>query len=466
MLEVSKYIEESLDYVMKADVTADLNKDFIYQEEFFNSEDFNHTFTKIEEHLNELYEKTRMLQEIVEYAKAHIRENVNTISEECKSILDSIEISVDSLRNKNYISYPVYFIDTNGPYRDRSNITLPRTMIQDRTITLSYNPIKDNIIQNMKRLNSLVCYKENLSDLINNKPYRVFYMIDDPVKDGLIEEIECTLHQEEPINYLDIVPSNCEIVAVKYINEAGIEEYVQDYKNVVQQRRRIKKIVVYIRAKSYEQKTYYVDESRMKNYFWSIVESNEYENKIGLNSETATPSQLDEISGIAQFKRDYEAYIKQVKDWLARRQAVVEENKKRGYEDSVGDYVIVQPPSSLNLVVDPALATNSLTSSRMINQQINHALSDYTVKQDEVISTNQEIATNALSSLLNTGFTYLPDSEKCLLASALKENYAQNKMVNRSGTQLDYNDIYLSHKEILTDTYDDKQRHDGWNVTK
>lgn len=466
MFEVSKYIEESLNYVMKADVTAELNKDFIYQKQFFNSEDFNHTFCRIEERLNELYEKTRMIQDIVEYTKVHIKENVNTISLECKSILDAIEDSVDSLRNKNYISYNVNFIDSNGPYRDRSNVALPRTMVQDRAITLSYVQKKDVTIQETKRLNSLVCYKENLANLKQDKPYRVFYMVDDPIKDGLIEEIECTLSQEEFINYLEVVPSNCEVFAVKYINSAGIEDYIQDYKNAVQQRRRAKKIVVYIRAKDYEKKTYQIDESRLQSDFWTKIQDHEYSQIIGTSTDK-TPAQYDEISGLAQFKKDYEEYIRQVKDWLARRQAVVDENKKRGYSDEIGDYTIVQPPSSLNIQVEDISAaslsaTTSQTVQGIIQEMNNSSNSSVDNLNGQCISTDtsESININARSS-----FDYLPDSEVYLLAPIQEKTYSNNNYLNKTGQPFNKNQLYITTKDIVTNAYNDS-RHESWAVTK
>lgn len=436
MIDTSKNIKETINYLVK-ETENNLNEDFIYQEQYFLSDDHNFTFNNIESHLNDLYERTRMLQDVISYAKTYVKDRVRIISNECKSILDNIEDSVDSLKNNAYISIEVPFEESSGSYRDRSGTLLPRAAVQASKLTLSHEVKKEVSISSITKTRGFVAYRSNLEDLKYDKAYRAFYMQDATVKDGLIEEITVEFPQEEIINYVSIIPSNCEVVSVEYVNAAGTVDHLQDYKDLLHRPRKVKRVIFSIKCKVYDTKTYYIDESRLKSNFWSTVKEYSYNQAIGLSSSISA-AELDELAGLNQFRKDYESYVSAVEDWLKRREEVVKTNISNGYTDSVPTVDLVVPPEmlmskKLNNANENVKAKESLLKSAQISNEVNPAnylpASEYRNFSSEAIGytrTGEKINTYLSQKDLPDDLYYKTANETTTIEAAALREKANN----------------------------------------
>lgn len=345
MIDTSKYIEDAISFLNNQDV-EDLNYQFMYQTDYFNSDDYNYTLYNIETNLNILYEKARVLQDVIKYTREYIKQNVYEISDECRSILEAIEDNVDSLKQNNYININVPFIESTGSYIDRDNKKLPKNAIYDGAITLSGTEKEKLKIKTISQKNNFKPYKENLSNLIQDKEYRSFYMLDAPVTNGLKEQITVEFETENVINQLNIVTSNCKISDMKYIDSSGTTDYIDEHLNIVQVPRKTKSIEFITTTESYKKIVYYVDQARVKSNFWDSIMEHEYK-KATTGSGTLTQSQIDEMAGLSAFKKDYEAYVKSIEEWIKKRQAVVDANVANGYSDSVPSIDFIVAPSSI-----------------------------------------------------------------------------------------------------------------------
>lgn len=356
MINTSKHIEDAIKFLNNQDVET-LNLQFKYQEDYFNSEDYNYTLKNIEYNLNTLYEKARVLQDVIAYTKEYVKQNIYEITDECKSILNDIEDNVDSLKQSNYITLNVSFLESTGSYLDRDSRTLPKNAIYDGTITLSGKEKETLKIKTVSQANNYKPYNSNITNLITNQPYRSFYMLDAPISNGLKEEISVEFEVENIINQLNIVTSNCKTSDVRYIDASGTVDYIQEHANVIQNSRNTKSIKFYTTTDAYKKLTYYVDQARLKPTFWESIMENEY-NKLATGVDKLTQSQIDELAGINAFKAEYKAYTEAIEAWLQRRKAVVDTNVANGYSDSVPEVQLVVAPTEITGTVN-TLGTSS-----------------------------------------------------------------------------------------------------------
>lgn len=345
MIDTSKYIEDAINFLNNQDV-EDLNYQFMYQTNYFNSQDYNYTLYNIENNLNVLYEKSRVLQDVIKYTREYIKQNVYDITDECRSILDAIEDNVDSLKQNNYININVPFLQSTGSYVDRDGKKLEKNAIYDAAITLSGTDKEKLKIKNITQKNNFKPYKENLSNLIQEKEYRSFYMLDGPVTDGLKEQITVEFETENIINQLNIVASNCKISDITYIDATGTKDHISEHSNVIQSPRKTKSIEFVTTTESYQKIVYYIDQARVKANFWDSIMEHEYK-KTTTGTGTLTQSQIDEMAGVTAFKKEYDDYVKAIEEWIKKRQAVVDTNIANGYTDSVPNIDFIVAPSSI-----------------------------------------------------------------------------------------------------------------------
>lgn len=368
MIDTSKYIEDAIKFLNNQDI-EDLNYQFMYQTDYFNSQDYNYTLYNIENNLNILYEKARVLQDVIQYTREYVKQKVYEISDECHTILEAIEDNVDSLKQNNYININVPFLESTGSFTDRDNKKLPKNAIYDGAITLSGTQKEKLKIKSIKQKNNFKPYRETLNNLIQEKEYRSFYMLDAPISDGLKEQITVEFDNEETINQLHIITSNCKASDIKYIDGNGTVDYINEHLNAIQSPRKTKAIDFITTTSSYRKIVYYVDQSRVKANFWDSIMEHEYK-KATTGKGTLTQGQIDEMAGITTFKKEYAAYVASIEAWLKKRQSVVDKNKANGYSDTVPQVDFIVAPSSItgeiNTVNQPSPNMTSPTHSSIV----------------------------------------------------------------------------------------------------
>lgn len=350
MLKTASDFENSIKFILSG-LTDEMNTDLIYQTRTFDSESFNSTFDVIESRLNNLYEKTRVMEDVIKYIKEYLEQAIYSTAKECRSILNSIEDNRDKLKTNSYISYDVALLEGNGSYVDRDNSQLPHCSTNNNAVTLSGSIFSNIPIKITERKKGYTPYKSSLESLKEGNVYRVFYYLDGQVNGGIKEDIYIELATPSVINFIDIIPSNCQIENVRYINEAGGIEYYENFKSVITKERKVKAIQFTLSSKFYKSSTYYIDQSRMVTDFWDKVKDGEYSYAMGITNI----SDLDQLAGIDSFKQSYKVYVAAVEDWRKRRALVASINQQNGYNDYAPYY---------NMTINPSATDSSLPINR------------------------------------------------------------------------------------------------------
>lgn len=242
------------------------------QKNILNSTDYNKTFKCIENSLNLLYEKTRTMQNIIDYSNSFIKTEIDEAITECKSLLDNIEINRDLLKDSAYINYNVKLQSIFDTYSDRNNTPLKGVVLHNGVITLNNNLVETieltNISRESKDSNSNIL--NTIDDVQFNNNYRTFYMFERTQKDPIKEKITIELPKVKTINKVNLIPSNCKITSIEFTDENGVVETIEEYNVNLFKNRNVKTISINIECDNYiMSQTNYNDVKDQD--FWDII---------------------------------------------------------------------------------------------------------------------------------------------------------------------------------------------------
>lgn len=211
---------EKIKYLLDNTKNISLEKQNMY----LNSNIINNNFKIIENELNSMYEKTRILEDIIDYMKLYINNEIENYMLDCRNLLKDIEVLSDiNLKEEiNYTAINVPFIYNTLEYIDRDGTVLKNCDIYNNKIVLSQN--KDitvqinsvSIVRN-EALFNLETINDNKDNIIYNKPYLIEYELDSIVNNGINELIRLNFNKEEIINTIRIDLINCNLKSIRYI---------------------------------------------------------------------------------------------------------------------------------------------------------------------------------------------------------------------------------------------------------
>lgn len=227
--------DSNIKYLLDSNLENTINTNIAFQDKILKSKDFNDTFKYIEDSLNFLYEKSRVLENVIEYSNIYLRNEINNNISECKSLLTSIEDNRDIIKNNNSIKYNVPFVLGSNNYADRDNSAISNTVLYDNKLTLAntsinkYIPNSISIVQ-LSKNNNIEC---TLDELIKNNTYRTFYMFTRHQGSEIKEKISIKLDKPSKINKLNFVLSNCRASVITLILEDGSSYIIDNHVGLI-----------------------------------------------------------------------------------------------------------------------------------------------------------------------------------------------------------------------------------------
>lgn len=261
--------EKNLEFLTSKEVNV---QDITMQKNILNSSDYNKTFKCIEESLNLLYEKTRTMQNIIDYSNSFIRTEIDNTITECKSLLDNIETNRDLLKDSAYINYNVKLQSIFDTYSDRNNAPIKGVVLHNGVLTLNNNSVEviditELQIESKNANNNVLNTKD---DIQTNNNYRTFYMFDRAQKDPIREKITIELPNIKTINKVNLIPSNCKVTSIEFTNENGQIEELKGYNVNLFKNRNVKRISINIECDNYIMSQ--IDYNKVGNkQFWDII---------------------------------------------------------------------------------------------------------------------------------------------------------------------------------------------------
>lgn len=223
------------------------------QDKILDSEKYNSSFKAIEDTLNLLYEKTRTMQNTIDYANSFIKNEIDETITECKTLLSNIENNRDIMKNSAYINYNVKLQSVFDTYSDRDNSSIKGVEMHNGVITLNSNVIENVILDNASLESRHANYNvfNSLEDISTDNNYRTMYMFDRTQNSSIKEKLILHFSKTRTINKVNFIPSNCTITSIEFTHEDGSVETVTGYNINLSKNRNVKTIAVNIECKNY-----------------------------------------------------------------------------------------------------------------------------------------------------------------------------------------------------------------------
>ena len=276
------------DYAIKQIINR-TSPNIIEQSKILESDKMNKTFNEIEKTLNTLYEKTRYIEDAIEYAQAFLDAKVRDFDAEMTSIIKEIEDVSDITKNSAYVSYNVPLKENLVAINDNGETLAPLKIRDDKLILGSDDEITWDFSSIVRQSDSIP-FDDNLNSVFDSRMYRSIYLEEKIAKDGLREVI--TVHFEKPrtINLLDFKKSNCIVYDVRFGLINGYEERFVNFEDIDRSNRICQYISFEIKCETYDTITYEIDKSKVSENLWSDLRqfekakvsntTNEYVNKL------------------------------------------------------------------------------------------------------------------------------------------------------------------------------------------
>lgn len=243
-------LDESIDFLVNSNIDENISE----QKKYLDSSILNDNFKIIENKINKCYEKFRMLEDVINYAKTYINNEINQIIEECRNTIKEVE-NMNDLYSKVYNNYILINIplinNDNEQFTDRDNTILPKCGISNKALTMTSDINATAAINNISILRNEQNSYNNEDEIILNKPYRSEYLLDHISEDGVEEIININFKEVYSINTLKIKTSNCNVKHIIYIYENNEETVNEDITNEIFSTVKVKSIKIPIVCKNY-----------------------------------------------------------------------------------------------------------------------------------------------------------------------------------------------------------------------
>lgn len=266
------------DYNM-SELKKDLNINITLQDDVMESEKMNTSLKSIENNLNVLYEKTRYLEDAIDYAKTFLTMKIDNYINDINSSIKSIEDLSTVDKNLGYIDYNVPFIENTTEEKDRNkNYKITPCSIKNNVLTLS-NRIKDTYnYSSITYKCEQVPHYNNLSTISTDSFYRSIYLEEKPIKTGIVETITIYLEEPKEVNELNITPVNCNVKNIRYVYINGIEEQAGDLVTGIELESRIVTHIKFdIECTAYNTIEYTLDKDKVStDNLWNKIKELEY----------------------------------------------------------------------------------------------------------------------------------------------------------------------------------------------
>ena len=218
-------LDSNMKYLLNKTIDNNINGGIKLQDKILDSKNFNETFKYIEEALNFLYEKNRILQDVITYSKAYLQNEIINDIAECRKKIQAIEKDRDLIKNNTYIKIPIPFDFSLKTISDRNGKIISNADVYNNRLIMSDKNYIDYNVSEVNVKNSSGCIYTNSHLYIKRKNYRSLYASSNILSSPVEECITIQFSSSVKINRLRVNTSNCTIKSVTLSNlNKDIEE--------------------------------------------------------------------------------------------------------------------------------------------------------------------------------------------------------------------------------------------------
>lgn len=208
-------------------LTKNISLDIKKQYSVMDSDSFNSSLLSIQNNLDILYEKTRYLEDSIDYARAFLDQKISDFENRISSTIKSIEDIKSINKNMSYLDFAVPFQKNSVDSTDRNKdykVSPCDLNKNSKVLTLSAHANQSYNFTSINRTCDTIPYDSNIEDVINGEKYRAIYIEDRPKANGIVEHYSCYFPYAMEVNNIDITPVNCKVNNVTLVYPNGITE--------------------------------------------------------------------------------------------------------------------------------------------------------------------------------------------------------------------------------------------------
>lgn len=197
--------------------------------------EYNLYFQDTEYYLDFLYEKTRTVEDIIDYIERYGNKKIEELNKLFEDNLEVLESAIDRYVDSAAVSLkPQWDFNPLNPITDRDGSVISVLTTYSDGLTVNKNVNYNIPIKSATKTSNYISYSDNIEDLVKDGYYISNYNLDKPdeIKEDLILEID----NPDDLNYIDIKPLNCEYEInlnddKKLVITLISKNYVKEYEN-------------------------------------------------------------------------------------------------------------------------------------------------------------------------------------------------------------------------------------------
>lgn len=256
------------------------------QDEIMNSENFNSSLQSIEKNLDILYEKTRYLEDAIDYTSTFLDQKITAFETRMSSILNSVKDINAINKNMAYMEFPVSFQQNVVDSTDRNKdykVEPCDLNGSNKVLTLSTHDNYSYSLSSIDRTGECLPYDSNIDNFIGGEKYRAIYIEDKIQKNGLIENFACYFPHAIEVNNVKIKPINSEVESVSLVYPNGVVEFLDDIITGINfETRMITHLTFSLRSRNYNVVEYELDrELANADNLWDDIKQFEHALEFG-----------------------------------------------------------------------------------------------------------------------------------------------------------------------------------------
>ena len=173
------------------------------------SEEYNLYLQDVEYYLIFLYEKTRTLEDVIDYVEWYGTKKIDALNKLFDDNLEILKSAIDKYVDSDAITIkPSWTENPLTAITDRDGTILSVLKKDSKGLMVSNAKIYDIPVKSVTKTSNYNSYNDNIDSCLKDNYYVSCYNLDQP--DTIIEELALELDGADNINYCYIEPMNCD----------------------------------------------------------------------------------------------------------------------------------------------------------------------------------------------------------------------------------------------------------------
>jgi hypothetical protein len=185
--------------------------------ERMDANSFNASLYAIENQLDILYEKIRLIEDLDDFVRRYVKAKIKEKESRLRDSLKIIEDVSDLYTDTSSVSILVPLVRDESTIYDRDGSIVPPMAVVNGSLTMNTSAASEAKISSITRQSSSPCYASSYDNLLKGESGSSLYYDKNRDSNNLTENITVDFYEPSDINYVEVIPVNCVVSDLKGI---------------------------------------------------------------------------------------------------------------------------------------------------------------------------------------------------------------------------------------------------------